>query len=389
MAKRPKNSEVLMYGDHADTTPKRAEIISVGKDGKPIVEKGGFARDAAPERAKRPAPKATPEPTPMPEPTPEPTPEPPQAKARRPIVTSGAPRAVATPTSAPATSSPSASAPPPAPTAEKPAPKKAAGPPISALASAKAQSQALAVSTVNSLVDQLKTAANAKGGMLSVHDLDAMQGEFDAKTREVQAQIEKTMETFADARDHVKWSKERRDPFMRLLVKPFANLFQEKPGRKNVSRRMLPGLSMAVGMLLGPDTVAKHDERCRNIVARLQADANSEAFDWDIFYSDKDARTVGIDSQALIAAQFIDYEKRVEWFINLINSHLAAPPDTASEGEQRWTMSEAGFKRMMQGMLGNLQKMLSTEKGRERIAKRQGAETEAAARAALKKLFAR
>ena len=42
MVKQPKGSKVIMYGDQAQPMPSRAEFITVGKNGKPQVSKGGF-----------------------------------------------------------------------------------------------------------------------------------------------------------------------------------------------------------------------------------------------------------------------------------------------------------------------------------------------------------
>jgi hypothetical protein len=58
MVKQPKGSEVIMYGDQAQPMPSCAEIITVGKNGKPQVSKGGF--ESTP-RAR----KMKPEPTPV------------------------------------------------------------------------------------------------------------------------------------------------------------------------------------------------------------------------------------------------------------------------------------------------------------------------------------
>lgn len=332
MAEKNKNSEVIMYGEKSAPSQQRAEIIEMGPDGKPLVKEGGFMDKPPTEKkqAPQPAPAAA-------APTPQSSPKP-AAKPRNP-------------------------------------------------ASAKAQSKAIASNAVGSLVDQMKQAAAANGGMLSVNDLDAMQASFDRKAQEMQAQIEATLDDYADARDKVKWDKERVDPFFRLIVKPFAHLFREKPSRKGVTRRMLPGYFMAVGMLLGPDNVTAYDERCRGIVARLKSESGDGYFDWDMFYTERDALTVRLDAQVIIASQFADYDKRSDWFINLVNSHLAALPDSATEAELRWSLDEPGFRRMLDAMLSDLRKVLSSDKGRERLVKRHGADVVANANTALKRLL--
>ncbi|WNJ99944.1 hypothetical protein L2D14_00615 [Thalassospiraceae bacterium LMO-JJ14] len=358
MVKTPKSSEVLMYGEKAPPSAQHAEIISVGKDGKPIVEKGGIVSTPQQQQKPKPSPKSAQQPAPQ-QAQPKPAPAP---AAQKPQVAAKAPAPAAAP-------------------AKKPASK------IKNPASAKEQSKALASSAVGSFVDQMKQAAQANGGVLSLHDIDAMQSSFEQKAREMQAQIEATLDNYAEARDQQKWSKERVDPFFRLMVKPFAHMFAEKPSRKGVTRRILPGYFMAIGMLLGPDIVSNYHERCRGIVARLKSEAGEEHFDWESFYGERDALTVRLDAQVIVAAQFSDYDKRSGWFINLVNSHLGALPDSAGEAEQRWSLDEPGFRRMMDAMLSDLRKVLSSEKGRERLVKRHGAEIVDNANTALKRLL--
>lgn len=331
MADRKKPFEVIMYGQQVQASQQRAEIIEMGPDGKPLVKEGGFMDRAIEEKPKQ-APQTAAQP----------------AKGK--------------------------SAPQSAPKPKNPA-------------SAKAQSKAIASSAVGSFVDQMKQQAAANGGMLSMQDLDAMQSSFDQKAQEMQAQIEATLDEYADARDKVKWDKERVDPFFRLIVKPFAHLFAESPSRKTVTRRMLPGYFMAIRMLLGPDNVSGYDERCRNIVARLRSESDSEFFDWDLFYMERDALTVRLDAEVIVASHFSDFDKRADWFITLVNSHLGALPDSATEAEAKWSLAEQGCRRMLDAMLSDLRKVLSSDKGRERLVKRHGAQVVDNANTALKRLL--
>ena len=342
MVKPPKSSEVLMYGDRAKPAP-RAEIISFDEKGKPIIENGGVAGA-------------------VPASVPKPAPQPASAPVAKP-----APRPIEPPK--------------PAVVPEKPAPVAVKNP-----ASAKEMSHALAVGTVGSMVDQMKAAAQAKGGMLSIQDIDAMQVEFAAKAKDMQAQLESAFVNYADARERMQFDQERDDPFYRLLVKAFSSHFNEQASRKIPSRRMLPGFFIAVDMLLGPDVVSNHQERCRSIIARLREESGDDSFDWDAFYAERDALTVSLDAQVLIAAQFKEYDRRMNWFLTIVNSNLSPIDSTMSEGEQRWELAEPGFRRFMDALLSNLRKVLSSDKGRERLVKRHGQENVAAALQVLKRL---
>ncbi|MDA0997212.1 MAG: hypothetical protein O2944_03270, partial [Proteobacteria bacterium] len=201
-----------MFGERKPASA-RGEIIQIGKDGKPIITRGGAAGQSQPAPAAKPTP---------------------------------------------------------------PKPKNSADP--------KAQGRALAASSVGSMVGSLRAAAEARGGMLSLQDLDAMQADFAEQAKTMEAQFTKAFESFAEAREKLQWNIERKDPLYRLLVKNFSHLFKDPPSRKSVTRRMLPGFFMAIGMILGPDLVSSYRERCRAIVAGIGG--GKPDFDWENFYNE-------------------------------------------------------------------------------------------------------
>ncbi len=338
-----------MFGEDKPA-PQRAEIISFDSDGKQKVDQGGVMRKPLDPPPPSPAPSAVPVPAPQ---------------AKTPLQ-----QPKAAPAKAPAV-------------AKKPAAK--ATKPVNP-ASAKEVSKALAVDAVGSFVDQLRETATAKGGVLTLQDIDGMQTQMAIKVTEIESQMEKAFEAYADASERARWSPERRDVFNRLLVKQFSHMFKEPVARKSVCRRMLPGFFMALSMLLGPDALETYQARCRGIVARLKSEHGDEPFDWDFYYNEKDALAVAIDAQLLIAARFAEYDRRTGWFMTLVNSNLAPVRDSDSEAVQRWELAEPGLRRMLDALLGNLRKVLSSEKGRERLIKRHGGETVSNALTTLKRI---
>lgn len=358
-----------MFGEQQPAR-QRAEIISFDEDGKQKVDKGGVMQTPLPSPQSKPSPKPAAAEAPL-YPTPRPAPAPkPAPKAEVPAPT---PNPVSEPV-------PVAIAPAPKPVPARPKLK------VKNPASAKEVSKALAADTVGSFVDRMRETAMAKGGTLTLGDIDAMQSDMAEKTKEIEAQMEAAFETYAKASDRLKWGAERRDVFYRLLVKQFSHMFKEPVARKTVCRRMLPGLFMALDMLMGPDAVENYDSRCRSIVARLKSEHGDDPFDWDIYYSEKDALSVGLDAQVLIAAGFAEYDKRTQWFLTLVNSHLAPIQVGDSEAVQRWELAEPGLRRMLDALLANLRKVLSSDKGRERLIKRHGAEIVSAALQTLKRI---
>lgn len=275
-------------------------------------------------------------------------------------------------------------APAPAPVAAKPAQKPAQK--IKNPASSKDVSKVMVADTMGSVVGSLREKAMLNGGTLSIQDIDAMEQELAVKSQQIEAQFENALEDYAAAIDQQKWNLERANPFSRLMVKQFSHLFKEPAGRKSVHRRMLPGFYQAISMLLGPESVGRYHERCEGIVARIQADLDDVPFDWEMFYTEKDALTVSLDAQLLIAAGFQDFDKRAKWFMDLVNSNLTPAGDDASAGEKAWSLSEQGLRRMLDALFSNLRKVMSSDKGRERMMKRHGRDTVAVALTTLKRV---
>ena len=288
---------------------------------------------------------------------------------------------------------PAPKTPPPEPTSQRPkanAAKQPAAKPINQTAdtkrpaSAKAQSKAMAGHAVGSMMSQMREAAAQRGGMLSMQDLDAMEAQFAQQTKQLENQFKETLEDYADAREKARLAILREDPFSRLLVSRFSSLLEVNPGRKNLSRRMLPGFHLSLEMVLGPDTVEQYHERCRAILARVQG--GDDDFDWDEFYTQKDILTVSLDTQLLMAAQFADYDRRMLWFVNMVNANLSAPAEDAGQDERHWEMTEIAFRRFLAAFTTDLRKVISTDVGREQLAKRHGSDKVADAVATLKRL---
>jgi len=267
----------------------------------------------------------------------------------------------------------------PAPAAKPtpPKPKNSADP--------KTQGRALAASSVGSMVGSLRAAAEARGGMLSLQDLDAMQADFAEQAKTMEAQFTKAFESFAEAREKLQWNIERKDPLYRLLVKSFSHLFKDPLSRKSVTRRMLPGFFMAIGMILGPDLVSSYRERCRAIVTGIGG--GKPDFDWENFYNERETLTVKLDAGLVIASRFSDFERRSNWFINLVNSNLGPASDGAASELQQWELTEQGFRRFLDALLSDVRKILSSDKGRERLAKRHGPDAVDDALKTLKRLI--
>ncbi|MEE8393908.1 MAG: hypothetical protein V3R66_06140 [Rhodospirillales bacterium] len=239
------------------------------------------------------------------------------------------------------------------------------------------QSQALAEAVTSSLLDRLREEAKRKGGTLTIKDLEGMNREFQEKAKALQVVFEKSFEEYVLARERSSFEHVRQYPFDRVIVKSFSHLFADDKGLleadDTISRRILPGFFMAFTMMLGPDLIEVYQEQCRKIVDRIKK-KNPGRFEWESVYDDGETEEMVLDAQVAIALNFKDMEKRGEWFIEIINNHLAPLGSERNPDEAVWRFTPMAFKRFIGSLLSDLNGEISTEGGRMRISKRHGVE---------------
>ncbi len=268
---------------------------------------------------------------------------------------------------------------PPLPSPQTPPPQAAPPPQASApvdMSSPKEAGKLLATTVVSAVVDRLKAVANARGGHLTIGDLDGMQSEFDRQAEALSGVFEQSFEVYVKARERASWDQQRNYPFDRLMVKKFSHLFKEGDalGPDEVSRRILPGFFVALGMMLGPEVVEGYQEKCRGIVERVKGNGKG-VFNWEAVYKDTEAKALILEAEISLAGYFEDLEKRTTWFLNLVNANLT-PVDSGAEGPAAyWEFNEVGFLKFLNALLSGLREHLETDNGKMWITKRYGADT--------------
>ncbi|MSO93740.1 MAG: hypothetical protein EXQ86_10120 [Rhodospirillales bacterium] len=242
--------------------------------------------------------------------------------------------------------------------------------------SPKSQSKAIADTVVSSIVDRLMAEAKKKGGVLRMQDLQGLKQEFGRQAQALQAVFEQSFEAYVKARERASWDQARNYPFDRVIVKRFSNLFADdktlKADPAALSRRILPGFFMALGMMVGPEVVEEYQERCRKIVARVKK-GDDDSFSWEQVYADPESYWVAMDAQVAMATYFEKLERRQAWFIELVNGHLS-PVEGASEASG-WELKEASFRRFVSALFADLKNALAQQVGRQQLTERYGAET--------------
>ena len=160
------------------------------------------------------------------------------------------------------------------------------------------------------------------------------------------------------------------------MVKKFSGMFRdgEALGPDDLHRRMLPGFFVALGMMLGPDVVEQSQEKLRAVVKRIR-DQGKSVFNWDDVYADQTAIGVSLSTEVAIAQHFDEFDKRADWFINLVNGHLAPAATDAHAKVGGWELSHNGFMKFLGGLLEDLRAQLSTDSGKMALTKRFGGDT--------------
>lgn len=235
---------------------------------------------------------------------------------------------------------------------------------------------AMAKAVVASFVGSLTSRAEQRGGYLTVHDIEAMSDEFERQAEMLRDVFAEGLESFARNVGQQPRRHARGSAFHRLIVREFQHLLADGDALREdpdaVSRRMLPGFFLAVSMTVGSDSLIGFERRAEEIVDRLERQ-HGDAFTWDHAYADDEARDLVIDALVFMAQYFDRFDKRADWMLSVVNSHLT--PVEAGHPAADWTLTETGVRRVLKALFARLTRLLHDDLGRLRITRRHGAET--------------
>ena len=164
--------------------------------------------------------------------------------------------------------------------------------------------------------------------------------------------------------------EDRRAPFERLMVWPFAHLLPaggaRDGGADSISRRIIPGYVAAIENIIGPVAFGRQQERCRELVQRIR-DSRGGAFSWDDVYADPMAGAIVDDVLVTLAMEFQDFEDQRDWFIGLVNDSMPMP--TNGEGKAT-ALDDKSFNALMSALYSDLAQQLKTKGGIAHIVER-------------------
>jgi len=221
--------------------------------------------------------------------------------------------------------------------------------------------EAIANTMIGHFATRLEVEARKAGGALSADAIRDLAERFMAEeSARFQPALKRSWDACTAAREAKQWESARRRPFDRILAKPFAHLFpprQGDDGRQGVlSRRMLPGFNLAVDKMIGP---ALYEQCQRKSQAILERHRQSSGYNWPAIHADPQAIALTRDVLIVVAHYFAHYERRRDWFMALVNSHLSAVGADASDAH--WQLTEHSFAELMRALFSELKTALRVE----------------------------
>ena len=235
--------------------------------------------------------------------------------------------------------------------------------------------QELARAIVGSFANALKKQAAMHGGYLSKPDVDTLLAAYASQVPKVARKIAATVNTFAENSIRDMWDPSRTSAFERVLVKQFSHMLSDDATAAHdhsyIPRRTLSGIFMCIRMMAGPEQIETYEQDAFLVMQRVRDDAQ-EQFSWDAVYDDK--RTVNMVRDLLmgIAPYFDNLDKRIEWMLSIINSHLSSVEESSPVHE--WEMNEEILIPLINALYSGMWELLENDTELMHLTKRHGAD---------------
>jgi len=240
------------------------------------------------------------------------------------------------------------------------------------------ESEQLAFHILEAFVEMLAQEAENSPGSLTPGRLKELVHAFENGGADaVLANFRHNLDDYLREHERDIWDQTRKKPFDRLLVKRISHLFPAEGeldhGGRFLSRRILPGLFMAIEMMAGPELSEQCHGASRGIV-KAKREQHGANFRWRFVHEDPVAIELVNDLLAVVASHFADFEKRLEWLHELIDSHLAAADDYAFEGEavKDWHFDTLSTIALLRALFSPFEAMLDDTDARQHIEERYG-----------------
>lgn len=215
---------------------------------------------------------------------------------------------------------------------------------------------------IGHFVTRLEVEAAKSGGSLSAANIRALAQHFiAAEQARFGAYYQRAWDECSNLRAALDFEQARKHPFDRVLMRRFSHLYPPRlfdEGRDGVlSRRMIPGLTLAIDKMIGPMRRERGERVCADILARhTTADGRC---DWEAVHADPETIALVDDTLGAVALTFGDFERRRAWVIDLIDSHLA--PVAPAAPDAHWTLGQSGFTVLMRALFSAFARRLQAD----------------------------
>ncbi len=208
---------------------------------------------------------------------------------------------------------------------------------------------------VGHFATRLEVEARKAGGSLTAAQIRNLAQRFvDSEQVRFSAYYQRAWDDCTKLRQTQTLEAERRMPFDRILIRRFAHLFPARAGDDGgegvLSRRIIPGFTLAIDKMIGPTLRAQCHDKCEAILERHAVSGEGAA--WDSVYHDPEAKALVNDVLMVVAHYFTGFDKRRAWFLEIVNSHLAPVPK--GEADEYFLLGESGFSALMRALFADL-----------------------------------
>ena len=212
-------------------------------------------------------------------------------------------------------------------------------------------------------------------GIISAAQLSALAERFRQSDAGIEALFQDSFFACNQARQNKERDDKRQNQLGRLVVEQISPLFVEAGGNNpkdgGLSREVLPGLFHALELAIGTGPLRDYQQRCTTAVERLRASAG-EGFEWDDYFRDSQTQDILIDVLIDLTRSFADFERRKEWFIDLINKGMADDDASGQRTGPDWRFGDRHFTTLCAGFFRPLAEAMIAAEDRVRIADRFG-----------------
>lgn len=218
--------------------------------------------------------------------------------------------------------------------------------------------EAIANTMIGHFVTRLEVEATRQGG-LTAQDIRLLAEQFMAgDMARFQSTFRRSYDTCTTLREARQWESTRRRPFDRVLMKSFAHLFPARQGDDGgqglLSRRVIPGFNLAIDKMIGPALYEQCQAKSQAILDRHRTSNGTQ--DWQAVHADPETHALTNDVLVVVAHYFAHFERRRDWFLSLVNSHLGRAQ--ADSADAHWQLTEHGFAELMRALFADLRAAL-------------------------------